>query len=238
MNFVRFTGEWIIYFVLIALGGGVLIAVLASTFDAIGLDTDRFIGSWLLPCGVAGAVVVAARLVEAKQSVVENMAPVLTTVFTPLFGAMFLAAVVAMVATGNAIDVERDLLILFDASLLVVLGLLLYAISARDQSAPPAMRDYVQLLLVLSALVLDVLALIAISSRISEFGFTPNRTVGLGVNLILLVNLSWSAWLSIGFVRGRRPLVALERWQTSYIPTYAVWATLVIVALPPIFSYV
>lgn len=237
MDFVRFTGEWFIYSVLIALGGGVLIAMLVATFGAIGIETEQLVGSWLLPCGVAGAVVVAAWLVEAKQSVIENMAPVLTKVFTPLFAAMFLASVVALIWTGNAIDVERELLILLDVSLIVVLGLLLYSISARDVTAPPTLSDYLQLALVVSALVLDVLALAAILSRISEFGFTPNRTAGLGMNLILLVNLGWSAWLSLGFLRKRQPMATLEKWQTDYIPVYAIWAAAVTVAFPPLFGY-
>ena len=38
MNFVRFSGEWFIYFVLIALGGGALMALTAFIFNAIGLD--------------------------------------------------------------------------------------------------------------------------------------------------------------------------------------------------------
>ena len=78
----------------------------------------------------------AAWLVEAKQSVIENMAPVLTRVFTPLFAVTLLAFLVAIVWTTNGIDVERDVLILFDLLLVVVLGLLLYAISARDLAAP------------------------------------------------------------------------------------------------------
>lgn len=41
MDFIRFTGEWFIYFVLIALGGGVLIGFTAGAFEAIGLDIDR-----------------------------------------------------------------------------------------------------------------------------------------------------------------------------------------------------
>jgi hypothetical protein len=237
MDYVRFTGEWFIYYVLIALGGGVLLTVLSATFSAIGIQTGQFIDSWLLPCGAAGTAVVAAWLVEAKQSVIENMAPVLTKVFTPLFAAMYLASLVALIWTGNAIDVERDLLILLDVSLIVVLGLLLYSISARDTTAFPSLFDYLQLVLVLSALVLDVLALAAMLSRISEFGFTPNRTAGLGMNLILLVNLGWSAWLSLGFLRKRRPMAALEKWQTDYIPVYAIWAAVVTVAFPPLFGY-
>ena len=96
MDFIRFTGEWLIYFVLIGLGGGVLIAFTVGTFDAIGLDAEEFIKSWLLPCGAMAAVIVSAWLVEAKQSVIENMAPVLTRVFTPLFAVTLLAFLVAI----------------------------------------------------------------------------------------------------------------------------------------------
>ena len=132
MDFIRFTGEWLIYFVLIGLGGGVLVLFTVGTFDAIGLDAEEFINSWLLPCGAMAAVIVSAWLVEAKQSVIENMAPVLTRVFTPLFAATLLVFLVAVIWTNNGIDVERDALILFDLLLVIVLGLLLYAISARD----------------------------------------------------------------------------------------------------------
>jgi hypothetical protein len=53
MNFVRFTGELFIYFVLIALGGGVLIAFTLMMFATIQLDAERFVAAWLLPCGAA-----------------------------------------------------------------------------------------------------------------------------------------------------------------------------------------
>ena len=36
MDFVRFTGEWFIYYVLIALGGGVLMALIAGIFEPTG----------------------------------------------------------------------------------------------------------------------------------------------------------------------------------------------------------
>jgi len=70
MDFIRFTGEWFVYFVLIALGGGVLMAFIFGTFQAIGIVPEEFISQWLIPCGAVAAVVVAGWLVEAKQSVV------------------------------------------------------------------------------------------------------------------------------------------------------------------------
>jgi hypothetical protein len=59
----------------------------------------------------------------------------------------------------------------------------------------------------------------------------------LGMNAILLVNLAWSAVLYIRFLRGSRSIASLERWQTSYLPVYAVWAAIVVIVFPPAFGY-
>ena len=37
---------------------------------------------------------------------------------------------------------------------------------------------------------------------------------------------------------GRGPFATLERWQTAYVPVYAVWAGFVVVVFPPLFGYV
>ncbi|WP_278263554.1 permease prefix domain 1-containing protein [Nocardia sp. AG03] len=238
MDFIRFTGEWVVYLSLLALGGGVLMGLTAGAFSTLDLDVEPIFQNWVLPFGVAGAMVVAAWLVEAKQSVVENIAPVLTRVFTPLTIVMLVALLVAFATTRDVIDVDRDLLILMDLILVLVLGLLLYSISARDPLTPPGLFDRVQLVLVISALAVDVVMLAAMLSRIAEFGSTPNKVVALGMNVVLLVNLVWSVRLGIGFVRGRRGFADLERWQTDYLPVYGIWAAAVVCAVPPLFAFV
>jgi hypothetical protein len=236
MDFVRFTGEWFIYYVLIALGGGVLMGLTAGILEPSGVDVDR-IAEWVLPSGAAGAVIVAAWLVESKQRVVENMAPVLTMLFTPLFAVMLAAAVVVYAVTGLGDAFDRDLVSVFDALLLVVLGLVLYGMSARDPSTSPDWMDRIQLVAVVSALVLDVMVLGTMIARIGDLGFTPNRTAALGLNLVLLVNLAGAAWLSARFLTGRTRLHRLERWQTAYLPVFALWAATVVVILPPLFAF-
>jgi len=237
MNFVRFSGELAIYYALIALGGGVLVAFTAMLFLAIDVKPDVFIGGWLVPCGMAGAVIIGSWLVEAKQRVIENMAPVLTRLFTPLFTLLLVAFLATLAWTGNPIDVKREVLIGFDLLLAVVVGLVLYAASARDPQAPPGFFDGLQLLLVVSALVADGVALWAIAARITEFGFTPNRVAALGENLILLVNLAWTAWLYASFLARRGSFAILERWQIAYLPVYSAWAALVVGVFPPLFGY-
>ena len=237
MDFVRFSGELFIYYVLMALGGGVFTAFMALIFQAIGVDPEHFIPAWLLPCGAAGALLVGAWLVEAKQSVIENMAPVLTRLFTPLFALLLVAFLGTVLFTGRGIGIERNILIAFDLLLVVVLGLLLYAISARDAQAPAGPFDVLQAILLIAALLTDAVALAAIASRINEFGFTPNRVAALGMNVILLVNLGWSAVLYVRFLRGRGTFASLERWQTDYLPVYAGWAVIVVAVFPPLFRY-
>jgi hypothetical protein len=237
MDFIRFSGEWFVYLTLISLGGGVLTAFAMGAFDAIGIDIGEFVNLWLLPCGLVAAVVVAGWLVEAKQGVIENIAPVLTRLFTPLFTVGLLAFLVTVGWNGRRIDVDRGNLVLFDMLLVLVLGLLLYSMSARDPLAPAGKFDIMQLVLVASALVMDALVLYTMTGRVAQYGSTPNNMTALGANIVLLVNLIWTAWLLLRFVRGRQPFAALERWQTSYLPVYAGWMWFVVLILPPIFAF-
>ncbi|HEY6629282.1 MAG TPA: hypothetical protein VI193_09900, partial [Acidimicrobiia bacterium] len=139
--------------------------------------------------------------------------------------------------SGLAGVFDRELLGVFDALLVVVLGLVLYAISARDPSLKPGWMDRVQLVTIASALALDVMVLGTMVARIGDLGFTPNRTAALGLNLVLLVNLAGAAWLSLQFLGGDVAFHRLERWQTSYLPVFAIWAAAVVVVLPPLFGF-
>ena len=236
MDFVRFTGEWFIYYVLIALGGALLMGLTAAILEPTGIDVER-VAEWVLPSGAAGAVIVAAWLVESKQRVVENMAPVLTMLFTPLFAVMLAGTAVVYAVTGLGGAFDRELVGVCDALLVVVLALVLYGMSARDPSTSPDWMDAVQLVAVVSALVLDLMVLGAMIARIDELGFSPNRTAALGLNLVLLVNLAGAAWLSARFLLGRTRLHRLERWQTTYLPVFALWAATVVVVVPPLFAF-
>jgi hypothetical protein len=238
MDFVRFTGELAVYYTLLALGGAVLIALTLATLRIIGTDFVPVLDNWILPFAVPGALVVATWLVEAKQHVVENIAPVLTRVFTPLTVAMLLILLAVLVTAGGFVSIDRNLLILMDATLVLVLCMLLYSISARDPLAPPGVFDALQLILVVAALAVDAVMLTAILTRTAEFGYSPNKIAALGLNLLLLVHLVRAAWLALGFLRGQHRFTALERWQTQYLPVYGAWAAVVIVVFPPLFGFV
>jgi hypothetical protein len=43
--------------------------------------------------------------------------------------------------------------------------------------------------------------------------------------------------LSARFLARRSRLHRLERWQTTYLPVFALWAAAVVVVLPPLFDF-
>jgi hypothetical protein len=59
----------------------------------------------------------------------------------------------------------------------------------------------------------------------------------LGLNVLLLVNLVWAAWLSTRFLAGKTGFHRLERWQTTYLPLFGLWAAVVVLLFPPLFAF-
>lgn len=236
MDVVRFTGEAFVYLVLIALGGGVLVGIAIGVFAALGIDVAELAGT-LVPGAAGGALIVAAWLVDRQEQVVERIAPLLSALFTPLLGIVLGIAAVAGALSGFGIDAEREVLILFDVLLVLVAGLLLYRVSARDPSHPGRLLDALHLVTIGFALLLDTVALVAMVGRIAEFGTSPNKVVALGFNLLLFVTLGRSGWLLLGALSGRRDFGDLARWQTTTLPVYVGWALVVVVGVPLVFGF-
>ncbi|MER7796882.1 permease prefix domain 1-containing protein [Microbacterium sp. NPDC096154] len=237
MDFVRFTGEFVVYYVLMALGGGVLLGLTYAVFAMVGVDPSPVVIDWILPVGIPGAVLVAAWLVETKQAVVENIAPVLTRIFTPLTLIMLVALLAVVSTAGTLLTVDRELLILMDAILVLVVCLALYEISARDALDRPGWFDGLQLATVLAALAVDAIMLAAMLARIAEFGFSANKTAALGLNLLLLAHLAGHVWLTARAFRARRGLARIVRWHTAFVPLYAVWGLVVVAVFPALFAF-
>lgn len=235
MDWVRYVGEAFIYYVLIAMGGSVVIGLLVGIFTAVGIDLENA-ASWIIPVPAVGAVLVCAWLVERKKSAMENMAPVLTAVFTPILTVALLSFLVVVALTGSPVSLDREVLIVFDLLLIVVAAIVLFTVSARPPESGPRVLDGMQLALICSGIAVDLLLLWALSGRLWEFGASPNKLAALIVNLLLLVHLTGSALHYVGVLRSK-PSLRLERWQCLALPAFAAWAAIVALAFPPLFAF-
>ncbi len=236
-DFIRFTGEFLVYSVLIGLGGMVFMWLTIIFFEAIGLHIENLLMEWVGYGGLLGLPIVAAYLVEKKRSLIENIAPVLARIFIPMFLVMTVVFLAVSLTRLEAFAQDRDLLIMVDLLLALVAAMILYDLSARDSAGPFTFADLMSLLLMMSALAIDLLALGGIATRLSQFGFSPNRVAALGENILLLVNLTGMVYHYLRFRSGRGSRRNILSWQVRCMPCYLAWLAWVVFALPPIYRF-
>lgn len=241
LAFVRFTGEWALHLVLLALGGGVLTVLTGALLAPVGVDLD-VLAAWVLPSGAAGAAVVATWLVDARRGV-GAIAPTLAAVFTPLFAVMTVVVLATYASTGLGAGFDRELVAVVDALLVVVFGLVLFGVAAEDRGAAPGRRGgpgrwsaVTRLVAIIGALGLDLVVLSTMARRVGDLGATPNRVVALGLNVVLAVGLAGGAVAAARTLAGRAPDDALATWLSRYLPVPALWAAAVVVVLPRAFG--
>jgi hypothetical protein len=236
LDLVRFSGRWAVTMALFALAGGVLVALTLLVLAPTGVDVDRLAGEWLIPSGFAGAAVVAAWLVEERPDIVDQIVPMLTAVFLPLFATMIVVATVLHAATAIDATFDRDLLLVLDALMVVVVALVLYSTVSVGEAAPRWLR-WTSVVAVLGALTLDLLVLATMLGRIAALGLTPNRVAVVGLNVVLLVTLAGIAWWSVRALLGRAPQERLRRWLADALVLHVAWLAAVVLVLPPLFRW-
>ena len=121
--------------------------------------------------------------------------------------------------------------------LILVLGIVFYILSTRKETNVPQVYDWISLVLIAVALIVDAIAVSAIVFRLSAFGVSPNKLAALGENMLVFVNLLGMAFLFVQFFRRKISFALLEKWQTRLLPVYALWLGFVGLVFPLIFSF-
>jgi len=91
-------------------------------------------------------------------------------------------------------------------------------------------------LLSVVAIIINMIALTAIISRITG-GFTPNRTVVLGSNILIFINLILMARSLFQSYYHANNLQSVERVLAQYLSIYFGWTIIVIYVLPFVFRF-
>ena len=148
-----------------------------------------------------------------------------------------LVLILAFAVAWQAPSEDRELLIMFDIVLALVLGLVLYTMSARDGEKRADWWDWIVLALVVLALIADTVALSGIIGRLVAYGFSPNKTAALGMNILLMANLVTLAAGYSRFLSGRSTYQTVVDWTMWYLPLHAGWAACVALVFPPLFGF-
>lgn len=237
LRFLRYNGELLILASLVGLGGIVFSGITVALFDLMIPDIEE----WYFPnVGLMGAVavpVMATYLYDVVFKQRTGIASVLARVFAPLFLVMTATYLVVALAGGQNPFVDRSFLIILNGLLLVVLGMTVFSIAERGVQDEVGWTDYVNVALLVVTLVIGLVALSAIVFRLGSYGYTPNRVVVLGANLVVMIHLAWTCRAYLGLIRGRTGAGPVRRAVAGYLPVYTVWAAVVAFVLPLLFRF-
>lgn len=235
LNFIRFNGEFMIMLGLILFAGGMLTVLTLKLFLAINMSIQQFYFNYVVVFGSITAILVAFYLIRLYPSITNKIAPVVAKIFAPLVLITLTIYLIFSILPKNNVIMNRDELIFFNGMLFGVMAIIVFSIS---ELVPSKIRDVNVLILFLLSvvsIVINVVALISISTRFSN-GLTPNRIVVLGSNILILVNL---ILISINLFKtyfNGDSLNAVGKIVANYLSVYLVWIILVIFVLPFVFG--
>lgn len=235
LAYLKFNGEFCILYASMAISGMLLSMITMQLFIIIGMDIEDFYFKNIVLFGAAALAVVASYLVSRDLKLAKNIAPYLAKIFSPLVLITLLAYLVTVIWAGKNPFLDRDFLLVFNGILLLVLVVTIFSITESGANEKRNLSDYVNLALILLALIIDGVALSAIVFRLSSYGISPNRLAVLGVNLLIFANLIWIMGSYAGFLRNKTGTEAIQDSITKYLPIYGLWAAFVTFAFPLIF---
>jgi hypothetical protein len=234
-SFIRYNGELVIMYGLLCIVWAILSGMTIGLFAIIGKEIGELYMQNIGVVGVAVLPVVAAWLTDLYPDITSRIAPIIARIFTPLVLILAVVYLAAITISGIDLSKDRDFLIIFNLLLLGVMVIIVFSLSELDESNHRKLNVILLFLLAAVTLVIDLFALSAIISRLSD-GFTPNRTVVLVSNILVLVHLLLIIPdLFLAGFKGRS-LDRMEKIIYGYLPVYFLYCIVVIFVFPFIFG--
>ncbi len=236
IDFIRFNGDLVVIYAIIAIAGGILTVITVGLFHAIGINIQKFYTNNIVVAGAVAAPVVGVFIIRNFTTLTNRIAPLIAAIFSPLVLVTLVVYLVAMAISGKDPYNDRDFLMIFNIMLIGVMGIIVFSVSETSVAKNQKFNQLVLFLLSIVTIVIDLIAVSAIFYRLGEFGVTPNRLAILVSNILILVNLILIMidLFRINFRKGNFEIVEIS--VAKFIPVYLAWIMIVIFLFPLLFG--
>ena len=237
LNFLQFNGDLLVMCALIVIAGGIVSGVTMGLFSLIGLDIHVFYMENIVFFTLPAVPIFATWLTQSNPQLVGKISPVIARIFSPVVLVMLIVYLGAMFIAGKEPYTNREFLIIFNVLLIGVMALIFFSVAGSYNTTSRKAETWILFLLSVVTIVVNGIALSAILFRISEWGFTPNRTAVLGSNVLILINLLWVSTRLFQALRRDENTAAVGRAMVRYLPVYLAWAVVVTFVFPFLFGF-
>lgn len=237
LRYLKYNGDLVVICALIGISGLLMSGITVGLFSLIGFKIEELYFQNVGVFGLAAIPIVGTYLTQTNPQLVGRVSPVIAKIFSPLVLVMLVIYLVAMIYSGKDPYNDRDFLLIFNALLIGVMAIIFFSVAETTGTRKSQAGVWVLLLLSIVTIIVNGVALSAIIFRISEMGFTPNRTAVLGANILILINLLLVSAQLFGVVSRKTDISGVGKVMARYLPVYLVWTIIVTFLFPLIFGF-
>lgn len=237
LSFLKYNGDLVVMTTLILIAGAITTAITINLFSLIGFNIEEFYFNHVGIFGLAAAPIVATYLIQTNPQLVGKVSPVIAKLFSPLVAVMLVVYLIAIVYSGKDPYNDRESLMIFNGLLIGVMAIIFFSVAETSKTTKSYAEIVILLLLSAVTIVVNGVALSAILFRISEWGFTPNRTAVLGSNVLILINLLLVTTQLFRVLSKKTDIAKVGGTIAFYLPIYIIWTITVTFLFPLIFRF-
>ena len=237
IDFLKYNGDLLVISVILFLAGMLFTVLTIGLFELIGMNIAEFYVKYIGIWGISAIPILGTYLINTNPQIINKVTPIIAKIFTPLVFINLTIYLVILIGKGKYPHQDRNLLLIYNALLVGVMALIFFSVAEIEKNKKGYYNTIILLGLSVLTIIINGIALSAISYRLLEYGITPNRIAVLGTNIIIFVNLMMVAVQLLKAIRNNTSLTEVQNSTAKYLPIYAIWVGLVAFLLPLIFGY-
>jgi hypothetical protein len=237
IEFLKFNGDLIIMCAIILLSCMVFTLITFGLFELINIKIEENYFRYFAVWWIAAIPMIASFLLQNNPQLISKVSPIIAKIFTPLVFINLLVYLTAVIYTGKYPYNDRNLLLVFNVLLIGVMALILFSVAEAGKNNKGLFTLYILFGLSFLTIIINSIALSAISFRILQYGMTPNRIAVLGGNILIFIHLLMVSYKLFKTVRGKAEIEAVETSIALFLPVYSIWTAIIMFILPFIFNY-
>ena len=237
IEFLKFNGDLIIMCGIILLSCMVFTLITFGLFELINIKIEESYFRYFAIWWIAAIPMIASFLLQNNPQLINKVSPIIAKIFTPLVFINLLIYLTAVIYTGKYPYNDRNLLLVFNVLLIGVMALILFSVAEAGKNNKGLFTLYILFGLSFLTIIINSIALSAISFRILQYGMTPNRIAVLGGNILIFIHLLMVSYKLFKSVRNKAKIEEVETSIAQFLPIYSIWTAIIVFILPFIFHY-
>ena len=235
VDFIHHAIQVAIHCAIIVVTGFALTGLTYMLIDVLlGFEYTEELMTHLMTWGASGALVFGHAVWRSHPNALDRILPLIARIFIPLFCLLEVGFLSVYVGKGLAI-LSHDRETLFIMNLLLLAVLMLVILHAAFETIQSRFNQILLYAIVSLGVVAGLIGIVAIASRLWEFGLTPNRLVVFISNILLIGTLGSLLW-SMARNPSKDSTQTVRLSLNQSLPIFIAWAAVVTFLFPLLFG--